>query len=324
VALSAIALALTLDGPALVSGWAVEAVVLVWIAGRLESRRALVGGFGFLALAGSLAVQAALDGGLGGGHDVGQRVAGLVVVAIACGACGQLVDAEAPLKGLPSALRGAAAGLLLMALPIALDGLALVAAFSVGAFALAALARYARNTVAAGAAAAWAVAGAGHVLLFEAAPRDALLSGVGTPGIVGVIVVAATWAGVALLIRPVVDEASANVTACAAALAQLYALSTLVVAAVPAGGGSTDGKQLALSAFWGVVGVTLLLTGLARAQRPLRLAGLALLSLAIGKVFLFDLAKLDSLARVGSFVALGVLLLGAAYAYQRQAAKDAS
>jgi uncharacterized membrane protein len=324
VALSAIALALTLNGPALVSGWAVEAIVLVWIAGRLESRRALVGGFGFLVLAGSLAIQAALEGGLGGGSDIGERVAGLVAVAIASAACAQLVGDEAPLDRVQDWLRGAAAGLLLLALPIALDGLALVAAFSVGALALAALARYAKSRIAAGAAAAWAVAGAAHVLIFEAKPHEALLSGVGASGALGVVIVAATWVGVALLIRDVVADDQARWAVAAAALAALYAASTLVVAAVPAGGGNTDGKQLALSAFWGVVGVTLVLTGLSRAQKPLRLAGLALLSLAIAKVFLFDLAKLDSLTRVGSFVALGVLLLGAAYAYQRQAAKDAS
>jgi uncharacterized membrane protein len=37
----------------------------------------------------------------------------------------------------------------------------------------------------------------------------------------------------------------------------------------------------------------------------------------VGKVFLVDLAHLESIWRVGSFLALGLLLLGGAFAYQR-------
>ncbi len=72
-----------------------------------------------------------------------------------------------------------------------------------------------------------------------------------------------------------------------------------------------------LSAFWGLCGFAALSLGLRRGLAPLRLAGFALLSLAVGKVFLVDLATLHSLYRVASFVALGLLLLGAAFAYQR-------
>ena len=49
--------------------------------------------------------------------------------------------------------------------------------------------------------------------------------------------------------------------------------------------------------------------GLLRDTRALRLAGLALLGVAAAKVFLADLASLDALYRVGSFLALGLLLL---------------
>jgi hypothetical protein len=52
-------------------------------------------------------------------------------------------------------------------------------------------------------------------------------------------------------------------------------------------------------------------------SRPLRLAGLGLLGLAVAKVFVVDLARLESGWRVGSFLAIGLLLLGAAFAYQR-------
>jgi uncharacterized membrane protein len=49
----------------------------------------------------------------------------------------------------------------------------------------------------------------------------------------------------------------------------------------------------------------------------MRMGAWGLLGLAAGKVFLFDLAALTSVYRVGSFLALGLLLLAAAFAYQR-------
>ena len=59
------------------------------------------------------------------------------------------------------------------------------------------------------------------------------------------------------------------------------------------------------------------MAGLVRDERSLRLGGLSVLLLAVGKVFLFDLATLDSMYRVASFVGLGVLLLLAAFVWQR-------
>ena len=52
-------------------------------------------------------------------------------------------------------------------------------------------------------------------------------------------------------------------------------------------------------------------------EQPLRLAGFALLAAATGKVFLADLAALDTLCRAGSFLALGVLLLAGGSASHR-------
>jgi len=69
--------------------------------------------------------------------------------------------------------------------------------------------------------------------------------------------------------------------------------------------------------FWSLLGLGLLWAGLRGNERPLRLAGFALLAIAVGKVFLYDIAKLDQGYRVLSFVALGLLLLAGAYVYQR-------
>ena len=52
-------------------------------------------------------------------------------------------------------------------------------------------------------------------------------------------------------------------------------------------------------------------------RRALRLGGLGLLTLAVVKIFFVDLANLESIWRVASFLAVGLLLLAGAFAYQR-------
>jgi uncharacterized membrane protein len=80
---------------------------------------------------------------------------------------------------------------------------------------------------------------------------------------------------------------------------------------------STQTSQLALSGFWSALGFAAIVAGLVRRRRALRLGGLGVLALAVGKVFLVDLAHLESIWRVGSFLAIGLLLLAGAFAYQR-------
>ncbi len=71
-----------------------------------------------------------------------------------------------------------------------------------------------------------------------------------------------------------------------------------------------------------MLGFASLVAGLAREVKLLRLAGLGLLALAVGKVFIVDLAALESIWRVASFLALGLLLLAGAFAYQRARAGE--
>jgi uncharacterized membrane protein len=78
-----------------------------------------------------------------------------------------------------------------------------------------------------------------------------------------------------------------------------------------------DLGQALLSGLWATTGLTALVVGLLRDERALRLGALALLGTTIAKVFLYDLAALESLYRVGSFIALGLLLLLAAGLWQR-------
>jgi uncharacterized membrane protein len=103
-----------------------------------------------------------------------------------------------------------------------------------------------------------------------------------------------------------------------AAVAFVYAISLGIVDVIQ--GDQTERSQTAqvvLSAFWASVGLGAIVVGLVRDVRELRYGGLVLLGLGVAKLFAYDLAALDQLYRVLSFVAVGILLLTGAYAYQR-------
>ena len=74
---------------------------------------------------------------------------------------------------------------------------------------------------------------------------------------------------------------------------------------------------LALTAVWAIYAVILLVVGMIKQWRPVRLAALALLAIPIIKVFVYDVFALKELYRIIAFVGLGVLLLASAYLYQR-------
>lgn len=76
-------------------------------------------------------------------------------------------------------------------------------------------------------------------------------------------------------------------------------------------------KQFSLSAVWMAYSFGLIMLGIARKFRALRVMALALFVLTIAKVFVFDLAELDRLWRILSFIALGCVLLGTSFAYQK-------
>jgi uncharacterized membrane protein len=107
----------------------------------------------------------------------------------------------------------------------------------------------------------------------------------------------------------------------AAAALSVYVASGLVVDIA----GATDIQltqtpQLALSGFWGCLGFAAIVAGLIWRKREVRLAGLGLLAITVAKILLVDLSNLESLWRVGSFLAVGVVLLAGAFAYQRSRA----
>lgn len=76
-------------------------------------------------------------------------------------------------------------------------------------------------------------------------------------------------------------------------------------------------RDLTMSAAWGAYAVTLLVIGVWRGARALRLIGLGFLVLTVLKVFLFDLSNLTGVYRILSVLGLGLALMLVSLVYQR-------
>jgi uncharacterized membrane protein len=76
-------------------------------------------------------------------------------------------------------------------------------------------------------------------------------------------------------------------------------------------------RDMTYSIAWALFALGLLLVGMHRQLAPVRYAGLALFVVTLVKLFLHDLAQLDQLYRIGAFIAVAILLIGASYLYQR-------
>jgi uncharacterized membrane protein len=87
--------------------------------------------------------------------------------------------------------------------------------------------------------------------------------------------------------------------------------------AVAARRGLRMAQNLSLTSLWAVCAVLLLIIGIAKRSRGVRLGALGLLAISIGKVYVYDVWVLERVYRIIAFVGLGVLLLGSAYLYQR-------
>jgi uncharacterized membrane protein len=72
---------------------------------------------------------------------------------------------------------------------------------------------------------------------------------------------------------------------------------------------------------WGLEGLALLAAGFAARERALRLSGLGVFLACILKLFLSDLRDLEPLARIVSFVVLGLVLLAVSWTYTRYQAQ---
>ena len=75
--------------------------------------------------------------------------------------------------------------------------------------------------------------------------------------------------------------------------------------------------QMSLSVVWGIYAIAILSIGFWRRVRPLRLSSLGLFGLTALKLVIIDMAKVEEVYRIVSFLVLGILMIGASYLYHR-------
>jgi uncharacterized membrane protein len=158
-----------------------------------------------------------------------------------------------------------------------------------------------------------------HVLVVEA-PPTAIAEGVADLGSALVAIATCAIAAIACwYFGRQVDRRVATVVGFVGAIGFVYLGSVLIVDTIGADerGEAREIGQSWLSAFWAAAGLGAVIVGMVRRAVNVRLGALALLALVIGKVWTYDLAELEELPRALSFVALGLLLLVSAFAYQR-------
>jgi uncharacterized membrane protein len=321
-------MALALDGPVLTLTWVAEAVALGVIAVRHGDRIAGWGSVGFLALAVIHVLMAdapfeTLDGPV-------ELMANLIPVAAVSAAAlvGSRVISALLIPDDPTPLRvmlhGVGLGGLAYLAALGFDGGLVVVALGIEAAVLAVIARRLDDQVLGWGTLGLLAIGAIHAVAYEV-PPIALVTGVADPlgaALAAASVVAATLVCAVQLrsLAPRVEPALQG----AAALLGLYAASGLVVTPFESGNGvdstllsAHQQGQMVLSAFWSLAGVAAVAVGLRRDSSALRAGALCLLGVAVVKVFLFDLATLESVYRATSFIVLGLLLLLGAFVWQR-------
>jgi uncharacterized membrane protein len=158
-----------------------------------------------------------------------------------------------------------------------------------------------------------------HMLVVEA-PPVAIAEGV--DDLAGAVIAIACCAGAAFACwfwGREVEPQIATVVGFVSAIGFVYLGSVAIIDVIGdnAGGEAREIGQSWLSAFWTATGLGAVVWGMVRHSAKARLGGLALLAVAIVKVWTYDLSELEELARALSFVALGLLLLAGAFAYQR-------
>jgi hypothetical protein len=232
--------------------------------------------------------------------------------------------------------------------PIVLSGGWLVLAWSATVVAAAVLAEALREKRFLPAAYGFLLLAVGHALSFET-PPDLLFRAEAHPAkgvgwLAMVIVATAVVALVCRRTRPAEPSPArtwyqritadleddqgwlAALTALAGAVLAVLAGSLLILEiaqALSAGTVDTDFQRghVAVSAFYGVLGLVLLYLGLVRRIRWLRYAGFVAFGVTVGKIFLYDLSNLSAVARALSFLGVGAVLLLGGFFYQRLSAE---
>ena len=81
--------------------------------------------------------------------------------------------------------------------------------------------------------------------------------------------------------------------------------------------GSMQSYKLGLSILWGIYALLLIALGIWKRRSHIRIAAIVLFGVTLVKLFFYDIAHLDTIARTVVFVSLGVLLLLISFLYNK-------
>lgn len=321
-----VAFGLSFSGIALAIGWAAGAVALAGLRRRALDRKGdrilLDLGIGaHIALTLTRALLDAPPTSLGSGTPEVLPLLSVAILASASLTCGHLVGART--RQLSSILHVLGLASVVYLTAQALSGPALAAAWAMEGLALIQLNARTEDQHAWWAGIGFLALAALHALIVEA-PPSALVTGADSlPAAVeslGAIAIATSWAAHR-------HRQARTWLLAGTALSLLYLSSVVIITLYQPSTGSADigvldlsvrqQGQVMLSAYWSLLGLAALILGLRANRGRVRNAALSLLLLTVAKVFLYDLSTLTSLYRVISFIALGLLLLAGAFAYQR-------
>jgi uncharacterized membrane protein len=76
-------------------------------------------------------------------------------------------------------------------------------------------------------------------------------------------------------------------------------------------------RDMTYSIAWGLFALGLLIAGFAMHNAPTRYAGIGLLAITLLKLFFHDLARIESIYRIGALIAVALIALAASFLYQR-------
>ena len=84
------------------------------------------------------------------------------------------------------------------------------------------------------------------------------------------------------------------------------------------------GRDMTYTIAWALYALVLLMIGIWQRNAPTRYAGIGLLAVALLKLFLHDLANIESIYRIGALIVVAIIALAASFLYQRFLSDDKS
>jgi hypothetical protein len=81
--------------------------------------------------------------------------------------------------------------------------------------------------------------------------------------------------------------------------------------------GYNDSYKLGLSILWGIYALVLIIIGIYKHKKHLRIGAIALFGITLAKLFFYDISNLDTISKTIVFVSLGILLLIVSFLYNK-------